>query len=157
MASSSTSSASTTSPTLPTPLASRPYKHIKVRQLSRNVGGLVEAIDLRRLLADFSPEAKETRAELRQAWLDHGVLFFRNQELTNEEYLQLARVFNEPIEYPFVRGISTQFPQIIEVKKLAHETRAFGNMWVGSRTRNGAGLHLIKRDFQMALGHVVPR
>lgn len=109
-------------------LAPPSYKHITVRPASGAVGGIVEGLDLKRLLADPSPSAAEVRAELRKVWLDHGVIFFRNQPLSSEEFLKLAAVFNPPIEYPFVSGIPG-YPQIIEVKKLPNETRAFGNVW----------------------------
>jgi taurine dioxygenase len=39
----------------------------------------------------------------------------------------------QPIEYPFVRGIDG-FPEIIEVKKLPHETVNFGGVWHSDTT-----------------------
>jgi taurine dioxygenase len=42
--------------------------------------------------------------------------------------MAFARRLGEPIEYPFVKGIAG-FPQIIEVKKLEHETANFGGVW----------------------------
>ncbi|MGH8745285.1 MAG: TauD/TfdA dioxygenase family protein, partial [Burkholderiales bacterium] len=67
-------------------------------------------------------------AELRRAWLEHLVLFFRGQDLTPEQYLAFARGWGTPVEYPFVRGLEG-FPEIIEVKKLEHETVNFGGIW----------------------------
>ncbi|HUG79529.1 MAG TPA: TauD/TfdA family dioxygenase, partial [Burkholderiales bacterium] len=56
------------------------------------------------------------------------VIFFRDQPLAPEAYMAFARRLGEPIEYPFVKGIAG-FPQIIEVKKLEHETANFGGVW----------------------------
>src|SRR5207344_3456632 len=45
-----------------------------------------------------------------------------------EEFLAFARRLGDPVEYPFVKGIDG-FPEIIEVKKLPHETVNFGGIW----------------------------
>jgi taurine dioxygenase len=75
----------------------------------------------------------ETVAALRQALLDHLVIFFRDQTLPPERFLALARRFGEPIEYPFVRGIDG-FPEVIQVAKLEHETVNFGGIWHSDTT-----------------------
>jgi taurine dioxygenase len=91
---------------------------MKVRKISGALGAEVTGIDLRE--ADPRP--------LRDLWLEHQVLFFRDQNLTPEQYLAFARKWGEPIEYPFVKGIPG-FPEIIEVKKLEHERVNFGGIW----------------------------
>jgi len=72
-------------------------------------------------------------AGLRQAWLDHLVLFFRDQSLTPGELLRFARCFGRPVEYPFVTGIDG-YPEVVEVKKLEHETVNFGGIWHSDTT-----------------------
>jgi taurine dioxygenase len=67
-------------------------------------------------------------AEIRQAWLEHLVIFFRDQPLTPAQFLAFARRFGEPIEYPFVKGLD-EHPEIIPVLKLAHENVNFGGIW----------------------------
>jgi alpha-ketoglutarate-dependent taurine dioxygenase len=74
-----------------------------------------------------------TVAAIRQALLDHLVIFFRDQELPPERFLAFARRFGEPIEYPFVRGIAG-YPEIIQVAKLEHETMNFGGIWHSDTT-----------------------
>ncbi|KAI9028554.1 taurine dioxygenase-like protein [Hyaloraphidium curvatum] len=105
------------------------FNHIKIKRMGRHLGALVEDIDLKAVLADTSPRAKEVRSEIRRAWLENGVLFFRRQPLTEAEFVSLANVFNPAMRYPFVRPISEDYPQTIAVKKLPHETNAFGNIW----------------------------
>ena len=86
------------------------------------LGAEVSGVDLARPLDDA------TVAALRQAWLEHLVLFFRDQDLSPAQFLAFARRFGEPIEYPFVRGLD-DYPEIIPVLKLEHERVNFGGVW----------------------------
>jgi taurine dioxygenase len=65
---------------------------------------------------------------IRTAWLEHLVVFFRDQPLSPEQFMAFAKRIGKPIEYPFVKGIAG-FPEIIEVKKLEHEKVNFGGVW----------------------------
>ena len=95
---------------------------IKLRPLSGSIGAELSGIDLSRDLPD------ETIATIRQAWLDHGVIFFRDQNLPPARFLALARRFGEVVEYPFVKGLA-DYPEIIPVIKLEHERSNFGGVW----------------------------
>jgi taurine dioxygenase len=66
--------------------------------------------------------------EIRSAWLEHQVVFFRDQHLDADAYLHFARAIGEPTEYPFVPGLEGH-PEIIAVTKLPHETVNFGGIW----------------------------
>jgi alpha-ketoglutarate-dependent taurine dioxygenase len=94
----------------------------EVRRTAGALGADVLGIDLSR------PPDDDAVAALRRAWLEHLVLFFRDQKLTPAQYMAFARRIGRPIEYPFVKGIA-DFPEIIEVKKLEHETVNFGGIW----------------------------
>jgi alpha-ketoglutarate-dependent taurine dioxygenase len=98
------------------------YRTLKVRRIAGALGAELEGVDLAKPLGD------EQTAEIRRAWLDHLVLFFRDQPLTPDQLLVFARRMGTPIEYPFVKGIDG-FPEIIEVKKLEHERINFGGIW----------------------------
>jgi taurine dioxygenase len=93
-----------------------------VRRVAGALGAEVSGVDLARPL---SPEIAQ---RLRAAWLEHQVLFFRDQPLSAEQFMACARAFGTPVEYPFVQGLEG-FPEIIEVKKLEHETANFGGIW----------------------------
>src|SRR5258708_7267912 len=67
-------------------------------------------------------------AALRRLWLEHLVLFFRNQELTPQELAAVARRFGEVVHYPFLKGLD-EAPEVIRVAKLEHETVNFGGLW----------------------------
>ena len=94
---------------------------MNVKPIAGALGAEITGIDLRRL-------SDAEMHEIRRAWLEHLVVFFRDQELTPAEYMAFAKRLGQPIEYPFVRGIQG-FPEIIEVKKLEHEKVNFGGIW----------------------------
>jgi len=103
------------------------FRTIEVRRIAGALGAEVHGVDLSR------PLSAEQTAELRRAWLEHLVLFFREQNLTPAQYMDFARAWGQPIEYPFVKGIEG-FPEIIEVKKLEHEKMNFGGIWHSDTT-----------------------
>jgi taurine dioxygenase len=93
-----------------------------VRKIAGGLGAEVDGVDLALALSTTGLGA------IRQALLDHLVIFFRDQHLTSEQFLTFARSMGEPVEYPFVKGIEG-FPQIIQVAKLEHERVNFGGIW----------------------------
>jgi taurine dioxygenase len=100
---------------------------LKVQPIAGALGAEIAGVDLRAELSDA------TISEIRQALLDHLVIFFRNQDLPPARFLALARHFGTPIEYPFVKGIEG-FPEIINVAKLEQETVNFGGVWHADTT-----------------------
>ena len=67
--------------------------------------------------------------ELRQALLEHLVVFFRDQTLTPEQQIAFARRFGPLEEHDFVKGMQ-DYPEIIRVVKEADETTLnFGGAW----------------------------
>src|SRR5713226_3561277 len=95
---------------------------IEVHPVAGALGAEILNVDLAQDLGE------ETVGAIRRAWLEHLVVFFRDQTLEPELFLQLARRFGEVIEYPFVKGIEG-FPQITPVVKLENEKMNFGGLW----------------------------
>ena len=95
---------------------------MKLRRIAGALGAEIEAVDL---AARLSPDAV---AEIRRAFLEHQVIFFRDQPLAPAQFMAFARHMGRPIEYPFVKGIEG-FAEVIEVKKLEHERQNFGGIW----------------------------
>jgi len=93
-----------------------------VAPIAGALGAEISGVDLSVDLSD------DTVAEIRRAWLENLVVFFRDQVLGPEEFLAFARRVGDPVEYPFVKGIDG-FPEIIAVAKLPHETVNFGGIW----------------------------
>ncbi|MDA0703701.1 MAG: TauD/TfdA family dioxygenase [Proteobacteria bacterium] len=98
------------------------YRHIEVKPLAGACGAELFGADLARPLDD------EVVAEIRRAFLDHLIVVFRDQTLTPEEHVALARRFGTPERHPMVRAVEGH-PEIIAVTKLEHETANFGGIW----------------------------
>lgn len=73
---------------------------LKVRKLTTNVAALVEGVDLSRPLDAPVVDA------IRRALLEHGVLFFREQELSDEQMGQFVSQFEQPIPEPFASAMN---------------------------------------------------
>ena len=98
-----------------------------VQPVSGALGAEISGVDLAAGLGDSEVSA------IRQALLDHLVVFFRGQQLTTEQFLRVARRFGTPVEYPFVRGLEA-YPEIIEVVKEPEERVNFGGIWHSDTT-----------------------
>jgi taurine dioxygenase len=115
---------------------------IEIQRIAGALGAEVRGVDLARPLDDG------TVAAIRKAFLDHLVIFFREQALSPAELLSVARRFGEPVEYPFVKGLDG-FPQITPVVKLEHERVNFGGIWHSDTTyleRPPLGTMLLARE-----------
>jgi taurine dioxygenase len=95
---------------------------LEVRPLSRAVGAEILGINL------LNPVSDAQIAEIRKIWLQHSVVFFREQPLEPGAFQAFAQRFGEIIEYPFVKGLP-DFPLIVPVLKLPHEKHNFGGVW----------------------------
>ena len=98
------------------------HEQIRIHPLTTALGAEIEGVDLSR------PLARETVATLRQALLDHLVIFFRDQDLTTDKYLAFAHAMGEPMEYPFVSGLPGA-SLITPVIKEADARVNFGGVW----------------------------
>jgi taurine dioxygenase len=103
------------------------YQTITVTPIAGSIGAEIGGVDLSLDLDDG------VLAEIRRAWLEHLVVFFRDQDLDNDRFLAFSRRIGEPVEYPFVRG-SDEHPEIIAITKLPHERVNFGGIWHSDTT-----------------------
>ena len=95
---------------------------VEARPVAGTLGAEIVGVDLGQRLD------KEVVAEIRRLWLDHLVIFFRDQMLPPEKLLAFARSLGEVVEYPFIKGIEG-FAEITPVLKLEHEKVNFGGLW----------------------------
>jgi taurine dioxygenase len=102
-------------------------KGMRVRRIAGALGAEIEGIDLSRPLSDSN------LAALRRAWLDHLVIFFRDQPLSPAQLVTLARGFGEIGAYPLVKGLD-EAPEVIAVMKRENETVNFGGVWHSDTT-----------------------
>lgn len=97
---------------------------INVEQVAGACGAVVQGVDLAADLDDTEV------ARIRQALLDHEVVFFRDQRLDPEQQVRFSRRLGPPSPVPFVQPIP-EHPEVIAVVREATETHGytFGGLW----------------------------
>jgi taurine dioxygenase len=98
------------------------YDHIRVAPLSTALGAEIGGVDL------SEPLAEAALAEIRHAFGQHGVIFFRDQALTPEQHLAFARHFGGIDLNRFFAAVPG-YPMIAEVRKEPEQRRNIGNGW----------------------------
>jgi taurine dioxygenase len=95
---------------------------LEVRALSPNVGAEILGADLSRPLGDGD------YATIRLALNDHGVIFFRDQNITPEQHISFAERFG-PININRFFAHIDGYPQIAEVRKEKDQKINVGGGW----------------------------
>src|SRR5271168_5043506 len=98
------------------------YKSFDLRRTAGALGAKIVGIDLAKTIDD------EVIADIRQALLDHQVIFFHDQHLTPQQHLAFGRRFGELQIHDFVEP-AEEDQHILEVRKEPHEARNFGGSW----------------------------
>jgi taurine dioxygenase len=86
------------------------------------IGAEVQSIDL------AQPLSQVTVSQIRQAWLAHGFLVFRDQRLSPKAQAAFARRWGEIDTYPFMQPVAED-PHVIPIIKEADATLNFGGDW----------------------------
>ena len=99
-----------------------------IARLSNALGADVSGIDL------ASPLDERTRNGILQAWAEHGVLLFRNADITLAQQVAFSRQFGELELHPLVSLRHPQVPEIFEVTNRMvdgrpSETAEVGRVW----------------------------
>jgi len=89
--------------------------------LSGSIGAEIKGVDLAQL-DDVG------FADIHRALLDHGVIFFRDQNLTPAQQLAFAVRWGDIHQHPYLDGLP-DCPEIIEIVKEAGERNRFGDHW----------------------------
>ena len=99
------------------------YQNITVEPLSGALGAEIHGVDL------SQPLDNQTFSEIRRAFDENTVIFFRDQEITPEQHLAFGARFGAFDVHPFAAGLSGH-PEILPIIKEADDTvRAFGSGW----------------------------
>jgi taurine dioxygenase len=98
------------------------FKTIEVMPVSRAVGAEISGADIAAGISD------EQFTEIRQAFIDHGVIFFRDQEITPDQHIEFARRWGEINVNRFFRPVETH-PIIAEVRKDPDQETNIGAAW----------------------------
>ena len=78
--------------------------------------------------ADLRDIDDETFADIHKILLDHGMIFFRDQDITPTQQLIFAKRWGEPHFHPYMPGLPDH-PEIIEIVKNPEDTHTFGGQW----------------------------
>lgn len=106
---------------MPRPVAD--YKHIDVRPYAPNLGAEIRGV----LLAEGVNE--EQFEEIRRAYLDHQVLFFKDQEeISPEKHVEFGRRFGELHAHPAAPAMEGH-PEIFEIHAHKDSKIANGEFW----------------------------
>ena len=97
-------------------------QRIDVRPLTSSIGAEIFGVDLAGELSE------ETFAEIHQAFHDHLVVFFREQNLSGDQQVAFAKRFGPLAVDPFIVGTGDR-PELMIVAREKHEVRAFGDNW----------------------------
>jgi taurine dioxygenase len=97
-------------------------QRITTRKYTGSLGAEVEGVDL---ATDFNDGVM---AQIRQALLDHLVLFFPDQHLTPEQQIAFGRRWGELYTHPLVKGMD-EYPAMLELKKTPENKKNAGGHW----------------------------
>jgi taurine dioxygenase len=101
------------------PVSYRTASGLTVTRLQPVIGAEIAGADLCRPIPD------DVAADLRQALLDHGVIFFRDQPIDYAQHVALGRVFGEPS----LENILPDRPELMVLKSDAESTNPAGGHW----------------------------
>ncbi|NIJ40551.1 taurine dioxygenase [Parvibaculum indicum] len=103
-------------------MSARSYKTIEVKPIAGALGAEIEGVDLSAALSN------EQFDDIHQAFLDHLVIFFREQNLTPEKHKEFGRRFGTLNIHPYVKGMDGH-PEIMRIVKEPEDKLNFGGGW----------------------------
>ncbi len=98
------------------------YETIQVKPVSTYVGGEISGVDIASGISD------EQFFDIRQAFVDYGVIFFRDQDITPDQHIEFARRWGEINVNRFFQH-SDSHPLIAEVLKEPDQKINIGASW----------------------------
>ena len=94
---------------------------MEIKLLSGALGAEIEGIDLK-------DSSIENCNKINNLLLEHKVLFFRNQNISPEQHIDLAKFFGPLEKHVYVKGLD-KHPEIIRIIKGANEKHQWGETW----------------------------
>ncbi|KRB52315.1 MAG: TauD/TfdA family dioxygenase [Pseudomonadota bacterium] len=95
---------------------------LTIRKVAGALGAEISGVDLGAELSD------EVIAEIRQAFVQHQVIFFRDQHLSPDQQLAFGRRFGPLNIHPYVAGMEGR-PEVMEIVKEPEDRVNFGGGW----------------------------
>lgn len=99
-----------------------PYETIGVRPLTPTVGAEIGGVDL------SGPLSNHQFSEVHDALMEHGVIFFRDQDITLDQQKDFGRRFGELHIHPYAPGPEGH-PEILRIHTDANSTQIAGEAW----------------------------
>ena len=96
-------------------------KYFQIQQLSPSVGAEIHGIDINSMDDD-------TLADVKRAFAEYGVIFFRDQELTEDQHIAVAERFGTININRFFSRVEG-YPMIAQVLKEVDDKRNIGSSW----------------------------
>ncbi len=94
---------------------------ISIHPVAGALGAEIHGVDLRTL-------DDEVFASVHEAFLEHQVIFFRDQDLSPEQHKSLSRRFGELYIHPYIAAIEGH-PEVIRIVKEPGDKLNFGGSW----------------------------
>ena len=94
---------------------------MEINLISGALGAEVKGIDLK-------DSTQKNWDKINQLMLEHKVLFFREQKISSQEQIDLAKKFGPLERHAYVKGLP-EHPEIIRIKKGANEKHQWGETW----------------------------
>ena len=95
---------------------------ITIQPIAGALGAEIHGVDVAQELDDG------TIGEIRQALLDHGVIFFRDQTLDREQHKAFTRRFGEIFVHPNYKGLTAD-PAIVDIRREPGDKKIVGEDW----------------------------
>ena len=92
-----------------------------IKLLSGALGAEIDGIDLK-------DTSIENFKKINKLLLEHKVIFFRNQNISAEDQLELAKHFGPLEKHVYVKG-REGYPEIVRIIKKPHEKNQWGENW----------------------------
>jgi len=99
-----------------------PYRTIEVSPIAGALGAEISGVDL------TQPLGNETFSEIHQAFLEHLVVFFRDQKLSPSQLADFARRFGRLDPHHVLKGMDGH-PEILEIVRERTDTKIFAPGW----------------------------
>ncbi len=96
--------------------------HIEVAPIAGALGAEISGVDVAQDLDDG------VIGEIRQALLDHGVIFFRDQTLSVDRHKAFTRRFGDIFIHPNYNGVSAD-PEIVDIRREPGDRKIVGEDW----------------------------
>ena len=94
---------------------------MEIKLLSGALGAEISGIDLK-------DSSKENYKKINKLLLEHKVIFFRDQDITQEEHIALAQNWGPLENHAYVKGLD-EHPEIVRIIKTKEEKNQWGENW----------------------------